>query len=326
METYGSWVQALRENAKLDLRTVSLKSGIHFTTINRIEKSQSDTTLLTAIKIAQALGGDPADLYRHLTGADPLLPHPTEDYSPIFPTERDVLLFERLMIERPKTAGEFIADLLNGMIIVPDLSNPYDLAKSVREMQYPSDGNDEQKWLYKSIQPPFYSAVDIHKYLLSYPRHHYGAVISSPLLNYPFGIDIDLIKQAYVQNGILISTDLTYYIAQIHNDFEPEKMTADNETARQFTKVTMIKDKICSQAKISDAKISDILTLDQAFSDQHEILLMAWNAAKEEVRVRTARDEFGAGKLLIILSRFLAVHYDSKTNWLIELRRIGQMG
>lgn len=322
MGTYGSWVQTLRQESKLDLRTVALKSGIHFTTINRIEKSQNDPTLFTAVKIAEALDGDPADLYLHLTGEKPLLPHPIEDFQPMFPTEKDVRLFERLMIEKPKTTGDFIAGLLNRIIKVPDHSNPYDFANATAEMQYPTDGNDEQKWLYESIQPPFYSALDIHKYLLSYPRHHFGGVITTPSLNYPNDIDIELIKQAYVQNAVLLNQDLITYITTIHDDFLPEKMIADNETARQFTKVTLVKEKLCAQAQIFGSKLSDILILDQAFSDQHEIFMMVWNAAKEEVRLKTERDEFGTGKLLITLSRFLAFQQKVEPDWLLKLRSL----
>lgn len=320
--TYGSWVQTLRETAKLDLRTVSLKSGIHFTTINRIEKCQNEPTLFTAINIANALNGDPDNLYQYLTGAKPLLPYPSKDYPPIYPTENDVRLFERLMIIKPKSIGEFIADLLNKIINITNTINYFDNVDISKQLPFPSSENDEQKWLSESMSHPYYSALDIHKFLLSCPPHHRGMMINSPSLNYPENIEIDLIKQAYLQNAVLINRDLVSYISNINKNRLHETNITDNETAQQYLKVTSVKEKLRNQELISSAKLSDILILDQILSDQHEIFMMVWNAAKEEIRLRTIRDEFGAGKLLITLSRFLCYYKNPEPNWLIQLRHL----
>jgi transcriptional regulator with XRE-family HTH domain len=316
METFGSWVQSLRKNAQLDLRSLSLMSDMHFTTINRIEKSQNEPTLLTAIKIASALNGRPTDLYRKITGMKPLSPWAAGDYHPFFPNENDLMMFERLIVEKPKTVAEFIATLLNK--IYSDFSVTG--AAASPEKQQPGGENKEQQWLHESFRQPFFKPLDIFKLLLNYPSHLFGMTLFSPCLNYPNDMEVEMIRQAYTQTGVLLIQDLKTYVSSMRDEFVPEKTSADYETARKFAEVITVKERFCALSQISGVKIGDILVLDQAISDQHDFFMMAWNAAQEEIRQKTEYDGFGASKLLITISRFLSVHPGLEPNWLMDLR------
>ena len=314
MENFGSWIQNLRKKSGEDLRTIAQISGVHFTTIGRIEKGQNDPTLDSAIKITLALKGNPADLYRHLTDKSPLLPAPSGNFLPKFPTEKDVQYFEWLMVEKPKTCGEFVASLLNK------------IADKNRDNSFQSDSslNSEQNWLFGVSRSPIYSAADVHKFILAYPNRHFWKMIFTPVFNYPKKFDVDLTKQAYIQNAVMIYQDLANYISVIHDDFLGSEMTGDDETAKQFIKITQTKDKILSLAQIASVKLSDILLLDQKFSDENEIFMMFWNAGTEEIRRKHENGEYGVGKLLITLSRFLANDQtEIDPNWLINLRLLG---
>ena len=58
----GGRLKDLRRQRALERRDLEEKSGVHWTTIARIELGQTTTRLSTVKKLADALGVDPANL------------------------------------------------------------------------------------------------------------------------------------------------------------------------------------------------------------------------------------------------------------------------
>ena len=325
MNTFGFWVQNLRKNSELDLRTTAYISKIHFTTIGRIEKGQNDPTLDTVIKITNALNGDPFNLYNYLTGETALSPLPLEDYNPIFPTEKDCRLFVKLLFERPKTTAEFIADLLNKIIEknkYPYLQNTNITGENKWLWENRENLNPEQKWLLELIHSPIYSANDIHKFLLGFPLQHYEKIIFTPMLIYPTDSNPLLSLSVYKQNAFMVFDDLINYFFYYRSG--RDEVDIDVETiqdAKRKEKIQQIVDKFFGLSQISDMKLSDILLLDKSVCKNKAFFMMAWNVANEEILFGSKIHDFYTIRLLVTLSRHLAVE-SIEINWLDDLRKL----
>ncbi len=316
MVTFGSWIQKLRKDSGIDLRTIGQISGIHFTSIGRIEKGQNDPTLESAVKITTALKGNPSELCQLITGTTPPSPYILDNNSHMFPTIEDVLLFEKLIIEKPKSTGEYFAHLLNKVV---DLFSPNE---EIYRKDLPNPfQNKEVEWLNESLLKPTFSAIDVQKFLL-HPSRSNISFILTPKCNYPEQFDPGIIIKIYMNNGVLIAEDLVRYTINEFENSEFTSFTDDKKIIHKFIKIQQIISKIEEQNQFSGIKLSDIVLVNNKFSNQGEIFMMAWNAASEEIRVKVQLNASNAARLLIIMSRYLSTLNNPEPDWLNRLHNL----
>lgn len=316
METFGSWLQKLRKDSGIDLRTIGQISGIHFTSIGRIEKGQNDPTIESSIRIAIALKGNPFELCQLVTGKTPPLPHSTINQTHSFPTLEEVQYFERLIREKPQTTGDYFAQLLN-MITKSDSPDE----NIYRQDLSPHFQNNEIEWLYESLKKPTFSAIDIQKFLL-YPSLSNISSIYKPLFIYPEKFDPRIIFEIFLNCGVLLPDDFVRYIGNKFETSDFATYTNDKTIIRKYIKIQQIISRLEEQNNFSGIKLSDIILLDNEFSNQGEIFMMAWNAASEEIRVKGQLNASNAARLLIIISRYLSLHKNPESDWLERLQQI----
>lgn len=313
METFSSWIQNLRKSAGIDLRTLGLVSGVHFTTIGRVENGQNEPTLESAIKITTALNGSYFGLFRWITQKDAIAPLQNNEKNRLMPTLEDVIFFEKLILEKPKTCGEYCAYLLNRVF---DL-NP-DIEKLKVNEVLKNNSISEQEWLVETLSQPVFTASDIHKFILS-PQNEKSRIFLHPEFIYPEKFDNEMVLEVYKGNGVLIIEDVKRYISDFAHDYLCDPNSFEKENIQNLKKIEQISSKIAGLNEISGLKLSDILLLDQELAYQGEIFIMAWRAVMEEIRVNSLSNKSNAGRFLVFISRFLAVHNNPEPDWLRNL-------
>lgn len=311
-ESFGNWVVSARKNKKISQGSLAQKAEMSQSAINRIENNTSDATFAAAMRIIQAAESTPAEMIWDISKMKPSIPDLSCDVSPIFPDEDDLRLFETLIVEKPKTTGEWIASLLNKMHL-----------KSQSKFTEAAELTEEQQWLQGEFTRPFFSSMDIYKFVLNYPSSLMGGLPFSSRLNYPADMTVDLIRQAYVQNAVLHIQDLKTYVSTIYNDRFSQKAKGFDFTAvKKYREVTELKEKICVPEKVANIRLGDIFRLDEEFSVQHEFFMMACNVVREESGFSTDKDMYRARKLFIMMSRYLAVMSDLAPDWLMKFRTL----
>lgn len=67
-KTFGNYLRSIRERRRMTLKQVSDKSGVHISTVSRIERDAQDPTLNgTLIPISKALGLSVVTLLRNFS-------------------------------------------------------------------------------------------------------------------------------------------------------------------------------------------------------------------------------------------------------------------
>lgn len=63
IKEFGANLRRVRENKGLSLRELAHRADIATNTVNRIEQGITDTSMTTIVRIAEALGVDPGELF-----------------------------------------------------------------------------------------------------------------------------------------------------------------------------------------------------------------------------------------------------------------------
>lgn len=321
MDTFGAWIQFLRKKNEMDLRTVSLKSGVHYTTINRIEKGQNDPTLFTAIRIAEALGGNPGEFMPPEMFEVNFEPYLVVPHYPLFPTTEDLRLFEDLITSKPKATAEYIAHVINNFTNLP---NRYSEIQKVVSKQYPEylqTQNSEQELLKAALGEPYYSWLDIHKIIIGNIIYQSKPTLINPVITYPEGLDVEVINDAFLNEGVLLAEDVIRYVEVKLDESAGEKFS-DTDFAKKFSKAMVIKEKLINQSQISGMKISDFMLLDELLTPNHDLFNMVWNVIQEEIRVQNEAKNFPAARFLLCLSRHILHQHPEGNDWLKVIKRL----
>lgn len=69
-QIFGDRLRTERNNIGVSQMDLAELSGIHFTNLARIERGEANPSLHTIVRIASALGTDPANLVQGLTSAE----------------------------------------------------------------------------------------------------------------------------------------------------------------------------------------------------------------------------------------------------------------
>lgn len=310
MKSFGLWIQELRKESNSDLRIVGQLSNIHFTTIGRIEKGQNEPGLDTAIKITSALNGDPADFYKIASGKIPAIPKISNGNQHLYPSLQDVELIEHSLSYKPIPTCDYITHYLN---IIWNLNN----SKKDNSIYSKEISNRDSLWIKEIREETEFSSVEVLKFLLNC-----DSFIFEPHFKYPDKLSSKIGYEIYMDGGVLLSEDIGRYIEFILDNSDYQKVALDKETVKKYLKINQTISKLLESTQISNIKLNDIFLLDLGIATNNEVFMMIWNAASEEIRKNNRLQRTNAGKLLLYLSRFLALYNHPEPNWLEELKSI----
>ncbi|GAP21229.1 helix-turn-helix domain-containing protein [Leptolinea tardivitalis] len=309
MEAFGLWIQGLRKEIDADLRIVGQLSNLHFTTVSRIEKGLNEPSLDTAIKMATALNGNPAEFYKIASGKNPATPKNSNENQHLYPSLQDVELIEHSFDENPIPISDYITHYLN---IIWKLHNKqkdnsfYSIEKSKMD--------SIRKEIHKETE---FSSEEVFKYLLTC-----DSIIFEPHFKYPNKLPPQLGYEIFIDGGVLLSEEIGRYIEYILEKSDMQKVALNRDTVKKYMRINQTISKLIETTQISSLKLNDIYLLDLEIATNNEIFMMTWNAASEEVRENNRLQKNNAGRLLLTLSRFLALYDHPEPNWLEDLKSL----
>src|ERR1700686_4108005 len=91
---FGKWIQSVRKERRLDMKTVAERSGVETSTISRVENSRTQVSLSVAVRLCEGLELSASDLFQVWRGRRiPELEWKRDALSEAIPTINDVEVF-----------------------------------------------------------------------------------------------------------------------------------------------------------------------------------------------------------------------------------------
>ncbi len=299
--TFGQWVLQCREDKGIDLRSIARSAKLNASTISRIERGIIDPTLVTAVRISQALDADPTDFYSFLSGK----PHDSmvwpEDEELDVLTIEDVVGFERLVIKNPMVVERALTEKLN------------QIQRALPEATHFPD------------TPPYtFNSDDVFRLLSGSPLYRIN-------LQYPNFISAQSILDIYRRGGLIIRKDVEAYIRQMFIDKDVQSKLGSEEA-----KMTTIQNSSLVRESGRKAKLSEIIRVDSVLADNGEILIMSFKALEFEREAKLNPPPsidlpepliswwnlqcMEYGYMLILLSRWIESLNIPDSEWFDEIR------
>jgi transcriptional regulator with XRE-family HTH domain len=252
---FGEWVQKVRKERRLDVRTFAEKTGVDPSTISRIENLKTEATFYTAFRIIEAMGASPIDLFAILTGK---LPH---------------LLVKRSFKEESKHQLVTLQDVEK---FVNDFVSDKDsvcrrLAEDLNYLsaKYASrDKIQNREWV--AFKMSAFTSGDIDRILFT------SSLYYRLELKYPTHIRADDILFTYEQNGALLLNDVEVYLQRL----DPHSNFAFVPLSRMMT-----------SSSIERIKLSDVLQFDVKSEQDGRIIGMFWEVCKFYERFNTLKQQ-----------------------------------
>ncbi len=306
--SFGTWIQGQISKSGQDLRTLSRLSGLHYTTISRMQNGRVEATLDSAIRIAKSVNADFDSLYFHLYGVQPIIPSITSYDQHLFPTKKDLEAVEIAFQKKPKTICNFFSKYLNRII-----------NESINFDSLQDEKNIEISWLKNSLSKQKITEEEVLKYFLQVGT--YSSILrKTSLLSYPLKIEPKSIIETYLGSGVMLKDDIVILIDEFDEKLRYEKY--DVSLIKKHMKVIQLSEYIDQTSQISRLKLSDLLLIDNVVSEKGEIFMIAWNAAAEELRQEASLYKTGVSRLLLLLGRYLTLINNPEPNWLNRLNEI----
>ena len=239
------WLQKERTKQKIDLRTLSNKTGIDIGTISRIENMRTQATLATIVRLCEGLGVGLSTLLEALQQKPDvdLDSTDTSDCEAI-PTLNDVQTFLRSISNDWQAGCLLLADMLN----------------TIASIQLRSGFMDSQGVSHLFVPE------DVDKFLLHLPLYRFELV-------YPPRLAADDIWRIYRCGGWLTVTDVGMYIKQVRSE-KPFSSARPQHTAKISGSVlTRLEEGVLERVKFSD-----VLLLDEQLEQDGKLLAMYWKA------------------------------------------------
>ncbi len=299
--TFGQWIRQYREDKGIDLRSIARSAQLNASTISRIERGIIDPTLMTAVRISQALDADPADFYSFLSGKphDSLIWPENEELEVL--TIEDVVGFEMLVTKNPMVVERALADKLN------------QIQRALPETTH-----------FPDTSPYTFNSDDVFRLLSGSPLYRIN-------LQYPNFISAQSILDIFRRGGLIIRKDILAYISKKHIDKNLQIKLGSEEA-----KITTIQNSSLVGESKRKVKLSEIIRVDKILGDKGEILIMSWKALKFEREARLNPPPsidlpepligwwnlqcMKYGYMLILMSRWIEYLNHPESEWLNEIR------
>jgi transcriptional regulator with XRE-family HTH domain len=252
---FGAWVQSLRTQRAMDVRTFARLVGVDASTISRIEQARSQVTVLTAVRICEGVEATPADLLSSMRGKRPkwATGQQAMDAGEVV-TIKDLealLCFLRCHWEE---GCRFLTSLLNR------------IAAASRD-----DGRVQGEMALLIVPE------DIEKLLASTRLYHFK-------VHYPEEMKAEEIWNIYQAGGALSLVDIGVYLRQARRTRRVTLSGLEESGKLSASVLSRLEG-----GTLERVKLIDVLTLDEQLGQEGKILAMYWRACtlmEMVVRVR----------------------------------------
>lgn len=188
---FGEWLQNIRKEQELDVRSLAEKTGVDSSTISRTENQQTQTTLYTAFRISEGMGVSLPDLLQILEGRSfPSLDEASFVENSTVLTLQGIESIINKFLSDQKRVAELLADHLNRILDEINLDHARRRDLFVDYETIPYVPSDIEKMLFKS---PLSFRID---------------------LKYPSQISPDIILYTFQRKGAFIQHDVETYITK----------------------------------------------------------------------------------------------------------------
>jgi transcriptional regulator with XRE-family HTH domain len=302
--TFGQWVLQYREDNGIGLRTIARSAKLNASTISRVERGMIDPTLMTAVRISQALDADPADFYSYLSEKPYDSPIWPEDEELEVLTIEDVLGFEMLATISPMSVEKILADKLN------QIQNKL-----------------KQDSLFTITAPYTFKSNDVIRLVSGSPLYEMS-------LQYPTSIMANSILDIYNKGGLVLRLDALALIRQQYAKQRDKGLQI--KKGSEEAKISTVVNSSLEKEKGRKIKLSEVIRVDNVLADKGEILIMSWKALEFEREAKLNpppstkyQDPLLSwwnlqcmkyGYMLIVISRWIEALDLSDSGWLDEIR------
>ena len=240
---FGQWIQHVRAEHKLDVRSLAKRTGLDASTIRRIEHARTQATLTTAIRLCEGLGVTREEVFQALLGE--ALPELGQEgvaaEAPVV-LASDVEAFLNFFYADQQACKIWLATLLNAVVA----------RKRVSEEG--STGN----WL------PLFVPEDIQKLLVDEPIYRFE-------VQYPPGFGAEEILRISRSGGVLTLADLGIYVKRVRREKQVTVMRL--EQSMRFSTSVLSR---LESGLIEHIKLIDVLALDEQLEQGGRLLAMYW--------------------------------------------------
>jgi transcriptional regulator with XRE-family HTH domain len=293
----GQWMRSLRKEQKLDIRTLSERTGVEVSTISRVETAQTQVTLIIAIRLCEGLGVNAVDVLTAVRGKRPF----AGDREPMrgveaVPTMDDVEQF-LTYFHRNKEGGKvWLSDLLNRVVV----------------MGKNTEGDPEGE------VSQFIVPADIHKLLFDSPVYRFE-------IQYPSAITASGILAIYQHGAMLTPMEIREYIKKVRR--EKQVTIARLEQAAKLSPSVLSR---LESAEIEQIKLADVLVLDEQLGQEGTLLLMYWSVYSFYERLvrrdaTSAEQDMKLASIFITTCRWLQFMNPQDVSWISNVRSYEKM-
>ncbi len=288
--SFGDWLLSLRNERQLTLQALSEQTGVPPATLNRLEKSQNDVRLMSAIRICEGLGVSVQSivqlLYDEFHWSSHQAPEPTPDDAPVL-LAADVAAFLEVFYDKPMVGRALLSSQLN----------------KVSDVLYERSGmfSDEIHIDPNSISA-FLGASQLYGFTLRYPQ----------------SLEAQMLLDSYNQGGILLPQEVQLHMSRLKGIQLRTRGQRDTEQSRPVTGVisrlmTMQRDRMT---------LADVLAADVELNEQGRLISMFWAACKFLVDIEQRNFQAISGsKSLAFKRREVIVPVDRVVVLLVTLVR-----
>jgi transcriptional regulator with XRE-family HTH domain len=251
--TFGLWLRESRIQRGLDLETLSARSGVDRSSINRIEREVSQPTLLTAVRLCAGLNVGPEEVAwalqgRHLRVQSEQPNEPSE----LVVSVADLNLLVQLLRRDWTTARRLFVGWLN------------QLAQLHRDVQTTRHGVAESQWIGDGAN--HFRESDVDKLLADVAFYRFE-------IQFPPPLDGPLVAEIFRQGGAITLRDVGAYVRWLR--METRKSLADMRASVEISDSALSR---LETGQLEQVRFIDLLLLDEALGAEGEVLNMSWAA------------------------------------------------
>jgi transcriptional regulator with XRE-family HTH domain len=253
---FGKWIQSVRKEQKLDIKTLAERSSVDTSTISRVENSRTQVSLSIAVRLSEGLGLNASDVFQAWNGK-PLVETEWRNtaLSTAVPTTKDVEMFLQ-GFQKNKGEGEvLLSELLNKVVSLQDHAEGM------------LRGDSSQPFVPK----------DIYKLLSNSPVYRFE-------IHYPPGIQAEDILAIYTGGGALTMTDIGEYIKKVRREKHITLAKLENAASISASVISRLE-----SGSLDQVKLIDVLMLDNQLEQEGKLFDMYWSVCKFNERVERWR-------------------------------------
>lgn len=290
MMNFGNFIRQLRQERSIDIKTLSLETGVEISTISRVENERTQVTLSVALRLCDGLEVTVTDLFealreRHVSVSTKEWIH--EDERTSIPTVSDIETFLLYYHTNKQKGRGWLSDLLNSVALL-------------RRTESTSEENFS----------PLFVPEDIQKLLFDSPMYRFE-------IQYPSRITAENILEMYQDGGVLTLFDLGEYIKRVRREKHITLAHLENSASVSASVLSRLE-----SGSIEQLKLIDVLALDEQLEQEGKLLAMYWSVYRfnENVTRKYTESDLKLAYIFILTCRWFQAMSPNDSAWISAIR------